>query len=370
MTDMRARPFVPRLLATVVVVLGVLLVVRTARAQPQVHVQVTEGPGAQFAAQAGLPSAAALQTQLEGELNSLFQTYRLGDYLRSFADAQAFASRGMGVDYASNFRWFTVGVVGNLSLNVQDGYVPKDTHSQPAVGGVAPNATLMAGVNLDALGLGPIKLYGNWFSRSDTIDDFDVHLSNWGVHAQLKLFGPGSEGLLNALLRWGGIDITTGVEHAHTTFVLSQGWKRNISVGAAGTAGSPFVALESTGQFTVDMHTLDVPLEVTTNLRLLYILSLYGGFGFDWQLDGRSDMVLNLNGTMTGVTTSNGQQQRVSIGTAAVTASDAVTPSASRLRWLLGLQANVLFVKLFVQLNLVTQNPVLASVALGARLAF
>ena len=60
---------------------------------------------------------------------------------------------------------------------------------------------------------------------------------------------------------------------------------------------------------------------------------------------------------------------RVDVGTAAIDATESVDPSAGRLRWLLGAQVNVLIVRLFVQLNLATQDPVLASVALGLRVA-
>ena len=38
----------------------------------------------------------------------------------------SFASRGMGVDYASNFDWLMVGIAGNLSLNVEDAFVPDE----------------------------------------------------------------------------------------------------------------------------------------------------------------------------------------------------------------------------------------------------
>src|SRR5688572_31955312 len=55
-----------------------------------------------YASEAGL-SPAAVEMQLSEELRNLFQIARLDQYLRSFADAHAFASRGMGADYASNF---------------------------------------------------------------------------------------------------------------------------------------------------------------------------------------------------------------------------------------------------------------------------
>jgi hypothetical protein len=174
-------------------------------------------------------------------------------------------------------------------------------------------------------------------------------------------------------VQWGGLDITSGFERANLGLTLKQGFRRNIPVGTGGAqGGSPVIDLNTLGTFSMHARTLSIPLEVTTNFRLLYLLSVYGGAGFDWQLGGGSDMTVNLNGTMVGVTPAAGGQpsMRVDVGTAAITATESVEPSAGRLRWLLGAQVNVLIVRLFVQLNLATQDPVLASVAMGLRLAF
>jgi hypothetical protein len=338
-----------------------------------VQVQFQPGPGADFAARAGL-ELPALQQQMQTELQNLFQTYRLSDYLRAFGDAQSFTTRGMGVDYASNFKAVMVGISGNLSLNVEKGYLPEGTRTQPPAGGMAPNATVMAGVNLDVIGIAPICLYVNYFNRRGTIDDdFAADLSNFGVHAQLKLFGPKDSGLMDAVIQWGGLDITSGFERSNLGMTLKQGFRRNVPVGMVPQGGgSVSIDLNTTGQFRMNARTLSVPLELTTNFRLLYLLSLYGGMGFDWQLGGGSDMTIDLDGGMVGVTPAAGGQpaMRIDVGTVAIDATDSVDPSAGRLRWLLGAQLNVLIVRLFVQLNLATQDPVLASVALGLRLAF
>jgi hypothetical protein len=125
------------------------------------------------------------------------------------------------------------------------------------------------------------------------------------------------------------------------------------------------------GSFTLDMRMLNIPLEVTTSLRLLYALSIYGGFGLDWQVGGGSDLLVDLNGTMTGVVQQQGgAPMTLDIGTAAVDATEGVGSSKGRLRWLAGVQVNLFVLKIFAQLNLAAQDPVLASVALGARVAY
>jgi hypothetical protein len=337
----------------------------------EVQVRIQETPlAAQFAQQAGV-DIPTLQADVQRELEALFQTYRVADYLRSFGDAHSFASRGLGVDYASNFKAVMFGVAGNLSLNVERGYLPRDTRTQPPAGGVSTNATIMTGLNLDYFSLAPITLFGNYFSRAGTVDEFAADLSNWGVHAQLKLWGAREERLLNALLRWGGLDVTAGLEHAHLRLTLARDFRRDIPVGSSANGYTSSVAVDSMGRFNLDMRTLALPLEITTNVRLLYLLSLYAGVGFDWQLAGGNDLSVDLDGTMVGnATSSDGQHTTVELGTATVDAGESAGPSKGRLRWLAGLQVNVLVIKVFAQLNLAAQDPVLASVALGARVAY
>ena len=348
--------------------LGLLLAVVFLSARPagaaNVAVTLTDAPASTFAQQAGL-DVAALRTQIEAEMNNLFQTYRVSDYLRSFGNAQSFATRGMGVDYGSAFDLFTLGFAGSLALNLDEGFRPENLKSDPAFSGASTNFTVMAGVSLSKFGL-PLAFYGNYFSRETDIDEFTADLHNWGFHAQLRLFEPDSNGLLGVFLHWGGLHLTTGLEYAKTTMTLAGAWVRTLPVTApAATMAS--VRISAVGGMAVESSTLSIPLEITTNLRLLSILSLYGGLGFDLQLGGKSELVANLNGTMTGVVPG---QDPAPIGTAVVTATDAADPSTGRLRWLLGVQVNVLVVKLFAQLNLAAQDPVLASVALGARVAF
>jgi hypothetical protein len=351
-------------------VVGLVARAPAARAA-EVNVNIRETPAAaQFAQQAGL-DVPTLESDVKRELENLFQTYRVAEYLRSFGDAQAFASRGMGVDYVSNFQAVMLGVAGNLSLNVERGYLPENTRTRPPAAGVSTNATIMAGLNLAFFDLAPITLFGNYFGRSATVEEFAVDLSNWGVHAQLKLWAPRSDRLVSALFRWGGLDLTLGLEQARLGLALARGWTRDIPVGQAGQGGpSAVVGVDTVGRFTIDMRTFSIPLELTTNFRLLYLLSLYAGVGFDWQLEGGSSLTLDLDGNMVGRPGGGGQSAPVDLGTATVDATESVDPSPGRLRWLFGAQVNVLVVKLFAQLNLATQDPIIASLALGARVAY
>jgi hypothetical protein len=354
---------------TTSLVLGVSLasamVVGRAQAAPDIKVSLPDSDT--FATQLGT-TRANLESQVSQRLSDVFQSARVGDYLRSLADAQAFTTRGMGADYASNFKAVMVGVAGNAAFNVDKGVGAQNEAEKPPVAGVSSNVTFMAGLNLGLIGIDGLTVYGNYFQWKGSFDQFDTEMRNWGAHAQLKLFGPGEEKLLNALIRWGGFDITTGIEYAHLKLSLSDRWQRNVSVGA-GAASDPYVAVNASGVMSIDMNTMSIPLELTTNLRLLYFLALYGGLGFDWQIGGQSDMAIAIEDKeIHGRIPSQNVDAR--IGAANVTATESAKPSAGRMRLLVGVQLNVLFLKLFTQVNVITASPAIASLAFGARVAF
>ena len=110
-----------------------------------------------------------------------------------------------------------------------------------------------------------------------------------------------------------------------------------------------------------------MPLEVTTSLRLLSLVTVYGGIGLDWQLGGGSDMTIAMAGaTLTGAY----QGRKFDLGTAAVNAKGNVKPDAARMREIFGVQLGLFdVIRLFAQVNTTASSPMLTSLALGLRLA-
>jgi hypothetical protein len=334
-----------------------------APARADVTVTLNPGAGQSFASQVGIDKG-AIEQQLANELRTLFQTYRLHDYVRSFGDAQSFTTRGLGVDYGSTIDVLEVGIAANVAVNGNRAFTEGDSRTQP-VAGVATNITLMAGLNLGFLGLRSVTLFGNYFAKKGTYREFAADLENYGAHLQLKLFRPRKETLWNAFLQWGGIAITSGFDHARMRLSLGQTFTRAIPL-SGGQQTLADIDVAATGTFALESRTWSVPLEVTTNFRFLYVMSAYAGAGFDWQFGGGCDMDVNLNGTLTGRVPS---QAPVDVGSAQVVATEHAQPSKGKVRGILGLQANVWFVKLFTQLNIVP-DPLVASVAVGARVVW
>jgi len=320
------------------------------------------------------------QQDLTNKLNGLFQAAGTQGYLRRFGDAQSFTSKGMGVDYASEATYFEVGGSASFALGMDRTYQPGNTQGFP-ISGMGFNATVMGGVSLGFLGI-PVMVFGNWMKvPTQSYGAMRGSLDNWGVHAQLRLFGPSHRTTaLKMLVRWGGIAVTTGIDSSHMSLGLSQNISSkftfpnasipDVTVDTTGAASGQITDVNGTAVGTahlnLDMTTKSIPLEVTTSLRLVTLLTVYGGLGFDWQLSGGSNMDVGVDARMVG----HAAGQNLDLGTAHVNFAAHADPSAAKIRGILGAQVNFLLFRLFAQLNVANTSPPMASVAVGARVAY
>jgi hypothetical protein len=358
------------------IALGALLVLsslalasREAAAQycntPNTICVTPHSPGAdQLAAGLGM-TPEQLAQQLITQIDGLFQVSNVNAFLRDFQNAQNFTSKGLGVDYASEATLAEAGATFSLATNVDKAYKPSGSYSDPPLKGGGLNFSLMGGIGMGIFGFDPLMFFGNWFKGSASIGPFDGSYHNWGLHAQLRLFGPTRKtSALKMLLRWGGIAVTSGVDYSHVQ--LSA--KREISSTLNVVPGSP-VTVTSTGAltFAIDQTTWSVPLEITTSLRLLGMVTAYGGIGFDWQLGGGSDLDINMNANLTAGPKGSGGAD---LGTATIQVPGHASPSAARMREIVGLQLSIMnLVRCFAQVNVANSSPMLTSVAFGLRLA-
>lgn len=330
----------------------------TVAAQNSVEITLTQ-EGQDLADALGI-SVAELEQRTEDEIAEAYNVYRVDEFLRAFADATSFSNRGIGVDYASNGDGIMFGVSGAVAVAVGDLGRDEQDADTP-VAGVAPNLAIMGGLNFARWGNPALTLYANAFHRGGKLDELEGSITSVGVHAQYKLFSP-TGGKKSLVMKWGGLDLTAGLEMSRWAFKLGTGDALTTDFGVDGTTGTADVTMAATGEFEVSSQAIVVPVEATTSLRLLYFLSLYAGGGLDLQL-GKADLSTRLNGTMTAIDPQD--QSEVDMGTAAVEVSGDSGPSAGKARFLLGVQVNVWKLKTFVQVNAMPIRS--ASVAFGLR---
>jgi hypothetical protein len=242
------------------------VVLVSAPARADVIVMVNPAAGNDFAAMYGI-SRAMLEANLATEISEVFNLVEPKKYLSSFADAAAFSSKGLGVDYASNFDWVTAGIGVNLSLANDEGFSGASESDRP-IKGVAPNASLQVGVHLGKLAssLDGLRLFFNGFHRTGSFRDFDLSLSNFGLHVQYKVLSGNEIG--SFILGWSGIDVTTGFEMSRIELSLDRNLDTNLDA-VQDTNGMADVRLDSLGTLTLSANTYAIPLEVTTGLKIL-----------------------------------------------------------------------------------------------------
>ncbi len=344
---------------------SLLLASRSTRAQCNAGdpVCITINPSTEGAA--FLQAAGVSVDQLKSQIAGLFQATNVNSFLHGFQNAQSFSSKGMGVDYASEATLAEIGATFAVASNVEKAYKPSGSYSDPPVSGGGANFSLMGGIGLGLIGLDPVMIFGNWFKGSATVGQLDGEYQNWGVHAQFRLFGPSrSMSATKLVVRWGGIAVTSGVDRAHLQLSTSKSINSTINVAQDTTVT---VASTTAPTFVLTQTTYSVPLEVTTSLRLLSLLTVYGGVGFDFQLGGGADMNIDMAAHLSG----KYQGTKVdNVGDARVQVQGHVSPDAARMREIFGVQLGLFdVIRLFAQVNTTASSPMLTSLALGLRLA-
>ncbi|MEZ4401074.1 MAG: hypothetical protein R3B06_13705 [Kofleriaceae bacterium] len=327
----------------------------TAVAHAGGDVTITLTPdGQQFAADVGLDPA-ELATRIETRLGELYDTANVDGFLRAFANATSFASRGTGADYAPVFRGAELGATVNIAAAVEG----LDPAEDPAAG-LAVNLSLVGGLSLARWGHPEITLYGNGFYRKASFAQLDGAITNAGVHGQYHLWYPAADSSA-LIVQWSGVHVTAGLELSRWAFGAGDRITRDFTVAASSGADVAMTAAGA-GRFDLTATSVAVPVEVTTSLRILYFASAYVGGGLTFQ-GGSADTQISLGGDLTGVRPTD--NTTVGIGTATITADGTGAPSKVAYHLLAGVEANLWRAKLVLQTTFVPISG--ASVGIGLR---
>jgi hypothetical protein len=308
------------------------------------------------AAQAGITDTTALRSALESEVDGTLVLDDQAAYLSQMADANILSAKGMGVDYASNFEKFIVGggfgsAVNSAGFRFGSGDAPLPT------GGFAFQATVMAGLNLgfaaeDDSFSRRVRVYANGLIGSTSQEPFAGDLLNYGGHLQLKLIRPSGE--KGAVVRFAGLDLTSGYEFSRYTMRLDQG----LPIPADDASWN------ATGSYVITSEATSVPIELSTGLKIA-IISVYGGGGVDVNPYGQATSTIGLEGPLEAEHTSTGET--LNIGTAAVQANTTGQSALVTPRIFAGAMAHLMFVKLYGHLNVSFDRSVGGHI--GARIA-
>jgi len=333
---------------------ALLLLLLPTVAYADATVTVTLTPqGQQLWQDLGLSSANDLIQKVNDKIDQYYQTTRIPQLMRAFADTTAFADRDLGVSYAMRAGQIVVGAVSAGALDSDASF--QSSNGGKVTTGEVYNFAIMAGANLQRWGAERWSVFANGFYEPLSFNALQGHLLSTGVHAQYRILPPATHGAV----RFIGLDVTSGLEYARWDMGIGAPIQYKFTVNGIDTR-SVNLTLTSTGTLDLEAHAFAVPLEVTSGLRFGNFFNVYGGGGVDFTT-GESTLTAALDGDMT--VTSDG----TNVGHVNITASGTQTPTPVTVHAIAGMQFDGGFIQLYLQTML---TPSITALALGLRAAF
>jgi hypothetical protein len=299
--------------------------------------------------------------------------------MEGMANSSVMAGKGIGSDYASNMEVALLGVGVGVGADLAE---DKETDSKISGAGVAPGVIIGANLGFlktkKILGMHTERLnvYFNYLGykykhnisdKPDEKSTATLDMMNAGIHFRYDwIQGSGSK-----LLGWGGVKFHFGYEYNKTDLTFST--QINETVDVSGSDYNINGPVRGNPEATINVATQSIPLELSTNIQLLYILSLYGGVGVDYNFGtarGRGN--LNADPTTLSCTSGTGcdaagNPDATVQAEANVDAKGTVNPFTSRA--FAGVQVNLPFLRVFVQADKSLGSEVIGATA-GLRFVY
>lgn len=305
----------------------------------------------------------------EADINKDLPSSDTQRLMQGMADSSVAAGKGVGSDYASGMQVMLLGVGVGAGADLE-----KDKNSKSDLSGVGVQTGIILGLNLGfmdtqrILGLDTDRLNvffsGMSYSLDQKLGDGDkdqinAKLSSYGIHFSYDWI----KGSPSKLFGWGGVKLHTGYEYNSSKFAFTSTINETVDVSAGGETVSGTITGKPKAEIEVTTHS--IPIEISTSLRFLYLFSLYGGLGADFNM-GQAKGSGALNADPTTLTYSGGNDPTVQ-ASANIDGKGDVTSVFGRA--FAGVQINLPYIRVFVQGNKVLNNEVVSATA-GLRFVY
>jgi hypothetical protein len=305
---------------------------------------------------------------VQADVNADLPSARPDRLMEGMADSQAAASKGLATDYISHFDTFMVGAGIGLGADLEeDKELDSDLSGAGVVGGLQLGVNMSLFADKTFLGLDPKKttLMLNFF-KYDLERDFDEN----SLRADLLSFGfMGSyrwiEQSGTRLFGWDGVRIHTGYQYSRNDLTINSVINETVNETVSGSTVTG--TLTASPEATIETSSHSIPVEISSGVNFLWVLSFYGGLGTDFNM-GDTKGKGNLNADTTNLSYTGGGDGSVAVETTAdIDEQGKVRPLF--LRGFAGFQVNLPYVRLYAHGNKVFGTEVY-SLATGLRLAF
>lgn len=308
--------------------------------------------------------------KIEAEVNKDFPSAENPKRLmQGMANSSVMSGKGVGSDYASRMQVFMIGAGVGVGADLE-----KDKQTDSDLSGVGVQGGIVIGTNLswmDAekiLGLytNRLNVYVNYLGFNldrkmgeGDKDSIKAKLNSFGFHVNYDLVEPvGSN-----WLRWGGIKIHTGYEFNSTKVTFASTLSEDVSENVGGQTVSG--TIRGNPAATIDVATHSIPLEISTNVQILYLLSLYTGLGVDFNFgEAKGNGALNADPTNLNYSGGTGPTVQADANIDGKSAVDSVLT-----RGFAGVQINLPYMNIFAQVDKAFGNDLIGGTA-GLRIVY
>lgn len=316
--------------------------------------------------------------KIEAEINKEMPNASPDRLMEGMANSAVLAGKGLGADYASNMSVFLIGAGAGVGADMEK---QKDSESDLSGIGVAPG--VVVGFNLGfmdtayflGMDTNRLNLYFNFMNykkENYQVDDdpgqesyLDADATAIGFRLRYDwITGNGSK-----LLGWGGVKFHIGYEYNKSNFAYRTKINEDVNE-TSGTGETISGTITGNPEAKIAVATHSIPLELSTDIQLLYILSLYGGVGADYSFgEAKGDGALNApestiscNGGVCPGGTTIGVKPEANI-------DGKGNPEAFSFRGFAGVQVNLPYLRIYVQANKPFGNKLIGANA-GVRFVF
>ncbi|MDA8793887.1 hypothetical protein N9N67_11620 [Bacteriovoracaceae bacterium] len=287
--------------------------------------------------------------QLETELNSGELDLDQTDFVRGMGGANILAGKGQGTDYANHFDLFLISASTGFGIDTGDNEFDELDEGVPGGISILPNIAI--GLPGALFKLDKTDFFFNFTSGDITSvlegslsEDLVIsgEASGFGFHIRHQLM-PKVDVVPFGVLRWGGVFIHAGIVKSELDLEMTLELDDETVTDDDADATASFTNAEAT--LGAISNTQSIPIEVSTYVQLMYIMTFYTGFGIDFNsgyAESTAEIEGDINATATGGTGS---------GTAEIEVGDKENVESSNTRSFVGFQFNLPLLKVFAEVN-------------------
>ena len=329
-------------------------------------------------------------TQLTSSVNQSLSNLQLDRFIGRMGNASTHVGKMLSFDHATDASIFSLTLGGGLAINNLSSKQLSNTNnlgkdlsngSLPDLG-AAGTASVLLGIQMRRFGLPTFRyfdfrrlaLFVNFmnversFNTSALSAPLKAKYTTLGVHAQYHLVDPHSV-FRGGLLRWGGVMVGTGFDFTSLGVTVAAKLPSGSQSNTFAFAGQNLradLAYSGNATLATDMGGFSVPIEFSTHVQLLYLLTLYTAVAADLNLGSTSLRALGDEPVTVALRDpASGKSITVANPAANLTLASTRNPTLIDGRAVLGLQLNFGVLALFAQASADTARNL--GMALGVR---